>query len=98
MSEDLQRAGTCLISFKTFNLSTSPYSDACYSAFWFNSSGQQQYFQTHVTTWWACTNGLTICASSSAFQTKKSILSQAYLYNGEEGRMFLNMDPGLQRK
>lgn len=50
MSEDLQRAGTCLISFKTFNLSTSPYSDACYSAFWFNSSGQQQYFQTHVTT------------------------------------------------
>lgn len=38
MLEDLQGAETCLIP-KTFDLRTSPYSDACCSALWINSRG-----------------------------------------------------------
>lgn len=62
---------------------------------------QQPNFVPPEITWWACTNGLTKCVSSEAFQNIRSllcvlvyILPQVCLHN-REGRAHINMDPRL---
>ncbi|XP_014404410.1 PREDICTED: endogenous retrovirus group S71 member 1 Env polyprotein-like [Myotis brandtii] len=89
---DLQGQGTCLLS-PNFPLQQSPYADSCNQTHWGNSSFTT-YYQAPEQTWFACTNGLTKCASSELFKEDKEpllcvlvyILPQVFIYNGNEGR------------
>lgn len=86
--------------FRTFDL------DACFTlmlAFLLSRSEQQQE-RARPLGGWACTNGLTKCASSEALQSKSLFCvpvhtpPQVYSYNREEERAHFNVDPRLQEE